>query len=426
MKEHDIRDLRIERALTQSELAELVGCAQSTISMIESGTYQPSGLLLSRIASALTLRSQPKRNEQLQFDFVFPTIRYRGSLPIQIDSWKRPEVSGDFYLVLPTSDKSVLIIAIDIAGHGSTAFPSAVHLAGWIKGHIGKSPNLVRLDVLAQEIGEVAEEFGISLSCYLGQFTRIVGRKHTISYEGVSCGFPSPLLLSGLPVKTLESAYLNSSLPMYISREIEVISHEISAPWQLVVSTDGLLARLGAGGEVDGKRKLLKLITSNKRERIPANIMRADIPPADDELLIVAKWDSWDRVSMFDLDDMMSLHFFYDIAEKMASELLGQDAAMRLIQATIEAVDNARRHAYHGDSGLVTMRFRSTPDSFCIEVEDGGKNNIPQTEVLRSPNGFAVIRTYVDNVDVRQANSGGTIVTLITKIPKAKENRTNG
>lgn len=404
----------------------MVGCAQSTISMIESGRYHPSDLLLSKIAKALSLESQPRHEVAgLQLDFAFPETSYHGSLPIRVSSWKRPEISGDFNMVLPTSDKSALLIVADIAGHGSSAFPKAVYLAGWIKGHIGKSSQLIRLDVLAQEIGEVAEDLGTALSCYLAQFTQIAGNRHTISYEGVSCGFPPPLLLTGIPIRTLESAYLNSSLPMFTSRKVEVVNHEITAPWQLVVSTDGLLTRLGSGNENDGKRELLRLMTNSKRENAPGVIMKTDIPPTDDESLVITRWNAWDRESTFDLDDMGSLEFFYDIAEKTASELLGEEPAIQIIQAAIEAVDNARRHAYHGNSGLVTMRLRSTRESFCIEVEDRGKNNIPQAEVLRSQNGFAIMRAYTDSLDVRQAVSGGTIVTLNVRVRNGKENGTN-
>jgi transcriptional regulator with XRE-family HTH domain len=48
-----VRDLRQERALTQSELAERMGVPQSRISEMESGTRAPNLVTLLRLAAAL-------------------------------------------------------------------------------------------------------------------------------------------------------------------------------------------------------------------------------------------------------------------------------------------------------------------------------------------------------------------------------------
>lgn len=45
--------LRIEKGLTQKQLAELVGTKQSAISRLENGSYNPSIEFLSKIAHAL-------------------------------------------------------------------------------------------------------------------------------------------------------------------------------------------------------------------------------------------------------------------------------------------------------------------------------------------------------------------------------------
>lgn len=42
--------LRIEKGLNQKQLAELIGTKQSAISRLESGTYNPSVQLLSKLA----------------------------------------------------------------------------------------------------------------------------------------------------------------------------------------------------------------------------------------------------------------------------------------------------------------------------------------------------------------------------------------
>ncbi|MGV9816340.1 helix-turn-helix transcriptional regulator [Streptomyces cellulosae] len=50
-----IQELRLERGLSQKELAELVGTKQPRISVVESATKLPSLPLLLRIAAALDM-----------------------------------------------------------------------------------------------------------------------------------------------------------------------------------------------------------------------------------------------------------------------------------------------------------------------------------------------------------------------------------
>jgi DNA-binding XRE family transcriptional regulator len=52
IKEEIIR-LRMERGLSQKQLAELVGTKQSAISRLESGEYNPSVQFLTKLANAL-------------------------------------------------------------------------------------------------------------------------------------------------------------------------------------------------------------------------------------------------------------------------------------------------------------------------------------------------------------------------------------
>jgi len=44
---------RIEKGITQKELAQRIGSKQSSVSRLESGVYNPSFLFLKKIASAL-------------------------------------------------------------------------------------------------------------------------------------------------------------------------------------------------------------------------------------------------------------------------------------------------------------------------------------------------------------------------------------
>lgn len=49
----EIIRLRIEKGLTQKQLAELVGTKQSSISRLENGSYNPSIEFLAKVAHAL-------------------------------------------------------------------------------------------------------------------------------------------------------------------------------------------------------------------------------------------------------------------------------------------------------------------------------------------------------------------------------------
>ena len=50
---HEIIEARIERNLTQRQLADLVGTRQSNISRFESGNYNPSVTFITKLAKAL-------------------------------------------------------------------------------------------------------------------------------------------------------------------------------------------------------------------------------------------------------------------------------------------------------------------------------------------------------------------------------------
>ncbi len=48
-----IKELRLESELNQSQLAEIIGCVQNTVSRYESGEKSPSIEMLARLAIAL-------------------------------------------------------------------------------------------------------------------------------------------------------------------------------------------------------------------------------------------------------------------------------------------------------------------------------------------------------------------------------------
>ena len=96
--------------------------------------------------------------------------------------------------------------------------------------------------------------------------------------------------------------------------------------------------------------------------------------------------------------------------------------------AVSEAVTNAIVHGYEGSSGMATLRAaiddRST---LTVEVKDSGRGiaDVPKAmepfftthpEQERSGMGFAVMQTFMDDVDVESAPGKGTIVRMSKRI----------
>ena len=96
--------------------------------------------------------------------------------------------------------------------------------------------------------------------------------------------------------------------------------------------------------------------------------------------------------------------------------------------AVSEAVTNAIVHGYEGSSGMVTLRAaiddRST---ITVEVRDSGRGiaDVPKAmepfftthpEQERRGMGFAVMQTFMDDVDVESAPGKGTIVRMSKRI----------
>ena len=95
--------------------------------------------------------------------------------------------------------------------------------------------------------------------------------------------------------------------------------------------------------------------------------------------------------------------------------------------AVSEAVTKAIVHGYEGTRGMVTMRARSDGAILAIEVMDQGKGipNISKAmepffttrpEQERSGMGFAVMQTFMDDVDVRSTPGSGTSVLMRKRI----------
>lgn len=95
--------------------------------------------------------------------------------------------------------------------------------------------------------------------------------------------------------------------------------------------------------------------------------------------------------------------------------------------AVSEAVTNAIVHGYEGTRGMVTMRAIIDGTTLAIEISDRGKGipNVKQAmepfftthpEQERSGMGFAVMQTFMDEVDVQSTPGSGTLVRLRKRI----------
>lgn len=98
--------------------------------------------------------------------------------------------------------------------------------------------------------------------------------------------------------------------------------------------------------------------------------------------------------------------------------------------AVSEAVTNAIVHGYEGTRGMVSMRARLDGATLAIEISDRGKGipNVRQAmepfytthpEQERSGMGFAVMQTFMDEVDVRSTPGCGTSVQMRKRIRQA-------
>ena len=100
--------------------------------------------------------------------------------------------------------------------------------------------------------------------------------------------------------------------------------------------------------------------------------------------------------------------------------------------AVSEAVTNAIVHGYEGTRGVVTMRAMSDGGTLSIEILDRGKGipNVAQAmepfytthpEQERSGMGFAVMQTFMDEVDVQSTPGSGTCVRMRKRIRQGEQ-----
>jgi transcriptional regulator with XRE-family HTH domain/anti-sigma regulatory factor (Ser/Thr protein kinase) len=416
MTGEDIMLARRRRGWTQKELARRVGRSQTMISQIEAGRMDPVPSVLREIESVLAVREAEKTVSPVFSLPDLPAAAEGGSLPIRADVWQRPEQSGDFMLCLPLPRETVLIAAVDVAGHGTAVLPSALYLQGWLRGWTGGLSTPPRLQSLVEEFSRELSRVKIDAGGYFALVARFRGIPHAVCYEAVAYGFRPPLLILGPPFRTPKSADLGPPLPAS-GADFSVISPvrlDRLPPWRLVLASDGLLSRLGEGQEERGLRFLLQWQTGPARDELPERHLATGVPLTDDESFLLLQWDGWDMDQSFAIADDAERHRLLRTLGQKVEDTLGPQRTEAFLQAVVEALDNARRH---GGEGIVTVRFREEPECWRVEVEDEGPDNVGEKQIGRSESGFALMHRGAQAVDVRKGRERGTVVSLILEKP---------
>lgn len=175
------------------------------------------------------------------------------------------------------------------------------------------------------------------------------------------------------------------------------------------MASDGLLRRLGGGDETIGKRMLADWHLGVERDRSPEALLTTREPLVDDELYGDLSWQRWDASSHFAIGNSEELHRVKRLLEQNLHIEKARSGA--LLVAVSEALANVRRHAYHGEDGLVQVAWRDEGNRLRVEVEDGGVGHPP----FKEHGGFKLMRSHADAVDVRRAYPKGTVVSLVKR-----------
>lgn len=179
----------------------------------------------------------------------------------------------------------------------------------------------------------------------------------------------------------------------------------IPAPWRLILSSDGLLRRIGAGSELEGRRTLVRWNEGSTRDQQLEDRLATQEPTRDDESCFVIEWTGWSQTRQFDVADEPERHRVCRELSSLVGTTLGEPARAAAEAVIIEALQNVRRHAYSGGGGVVTVRLRQSGRSAQVEIEDEGRGG----EILEGE-GVKIMRHRAAALDFRRRYPHGTIV----------------
>jgi hypothetical protein len=256
------------------------------------------------------------------------------------------------------------------------------------------------MDVLGGHVASVLRRADVEAAWFLA-ILRLPsdGHDQAVLYESVSAGYPAPLLFTGPPFESLPS-----TAPMAAPAVLHTLA--LDAPLRIVLASDGLLRRLGAGDESKGRRSLFSWQTGPQRDRDPKDHLSVVSAPVDDESLLVVTYADWDREYRFDVADSDEKARTKRDIETRVVAARGSHARPRVLRALSEALSNVQQHAYQGP-GMVTVRVRCTATMARIEIADHGRGG-----QIEPGDGTKLIRAAASHVDVRRNHPAGTIVHI--------------
>lgn len=205
-KASPIRQARLRLGWSQTDLAQRVGVSQPFISKIERGHAEPTELVL----SVLGLGDAPPRSPARQPLAPLGERSWKrppeptGAL-VHARYWQRPDASGDLFMTTHLPRGGLLVIAIDIAGHGIDQVPKVTYLQGWLRGWTHGLTVVPRLEGLVEDLEAELESAGLRAAWFASILSPQPESEHRVAYQAAANRFPSPLLVCGAPPTTLPS-----------------------------------------------------------------------------------------------------------------------------------------------------------------------------------------------------------------------------
>lgn len=361
-----IRRARKARGWTQADLAARAGFSQPYVSHVELGRvgFSDGVRKLLDVLGLASEEPQGRRDRSSLQDARPPRLMPQRLGPaVDVSTYVKPDLGGDFFLFVPITREELLVAAVDIAGNGAAALPAARYLQGWLRGRVTGSGR-PRLELLAEALEQELVETTLEATWFLALLTQ--SDRTSMHYRAVGSGYPAPLLLRGERGKTSPSMEGTESGG---ARVVEI--ERLEAPFTLAMASDGLLRRLGAGDEPAGKAVIRRWLTGQHRRASPVKRFGTREVLSADESLAVLRWSPWDERLTFQVQDAGERHRAQRVLREVAERVLGSQADA-LCRATSEAIHNVLSHAYGPEGGDIEIRFRIGANSVEVEVEDDG------------------------------------------------------